>query len=271
MGPLIVTGAGVSLASGIPTFRGTDPGAVWSNDVMTNGTLSYFHRNPVASWQWYLSRLTSLGEEKPQPNDAHKAIVEWERKVRARGDDFLLVTQNVDTLHEQAGSKDFIKVHGSNDRVRCSRRGCKNGAPKGTLPLHRPAYKESGYRWIPNPATDVDVWKFYEKPSFETLPRCPICHALVRPHVLWFDEAYLDHVDYEWYRLVQYAKKTASEIWFIGTSLEVLVTSELLSIGRERGLPIHMLNPVLDTMSGATHPHVGYAEVWLPEYVAGLD
>ena len=70
---LVVTGAGISLASGIPTFRGRDPGAIWKRDVTELGTFRYFSEEPVGSWRWYLSRFAKTVGAKPNP--AHTALV----------------------------------------------------------------------------------------------------------------------------------------------------------------------------------------------------
>src|SRR5437868_296415 len=128
---LVCTGAGVSLASGIPTFRGTDPGAVWAGNVMEKGKRAYFERDPVGSWQFYLSRWQTLADKRP--NAAHTALVDIERWQRARGGDFTLVTQNIDCLHEAAGTQNLLKAHGSSDRLRCSAEGCAHAAPTGSV------------------------------------------------------------------------------------------------------------------------------------------
>src|SRR5262249_14007269 len=108
---LVLTGAGISLASGIPTFRGTDTAAVWASDVMELGTYAYFLRNPVKSWEWYRKRFAIAAGAKP--NAAHFALAELEKWQAARSGKFLLVTQNIDNLHEMAGSRELVKVHGS--------------------------------------------------------------------------------------------------------------------------------------------------------------
>src|SRR5688572_8040423 len=120
---LVVTGAGVSLASGIPTFRGTDPGAIWKHDLTELATFGFFQSDPVASWRFYLDRFDLVRDARP--NLAHRALAALESARAERGLEFLLVTQNVDTLHEAAGSTRMIKVHGSADRVRCSAPGCR--------------------------------------------------------------------------------------------------------------------------------------------------
>jgi NAD-dependent deacetylase len=164
---LVVTGAGVSLASGIPTFRGTDPGAIWKRDLTELATFAFFQSDPVESWRWYLDRFDLVRDARPNP--AHHALAAIDRARGERGEDFLLVTQNIDTLHEAAGSSRLLKVHGSADRVRCSALGCRLGAPRGSVPFGR-----------------VDAAAFLARPCLDTLPRCPECEAPLRPHVLWF-------------------------------------------------------------------------------------
>ena len=95
---LVVTGAGISLASGIPTFRGSDPGAVWKKDITELGTHRYFTQDPVGSWRWYTERFDLVLDK--EANAAHLALVDLERWQINRGGDFVLITQNVDPLHE---------------------------------------------------------------------------------------------------------------------------------------------------------------------------
>ena len=220
---LVVTGAGISLASGIPTFRGTDEGAVWSRDVLRLGTFAYFLEDPVGSWSWYLSLFD--GVLKAAPNPAHEALVAIERRCADRGDRFLLVTQNVDVLHERAGSARPVKVHGSADRVRCSREGCEHGAPRGSLP--REAF---------------DGARFLADPRLETLPRCPACEALLRQHVLWFDETYPSHADYRFDEVVR-AARSADRALFVGTSFSVGVTDLVLTSALVRRAPVLAIDP----------------------------
>jgi NAD-dependent deacetylase len=246
---LVITGAGISLASGIPTFRGTDPGAVWSVDVTTLGTRSYFEREPAASWHWYLKRFGGLTGKEPNP--AHRALVDLEELSAAEGREFLLVTQNVDTLHEMAGSRALAKVHGTADRVRCAQNGCVNGAPRGSLPR-----------------ADVDVRALLAAPVDANVPRCPACGGYLRQHVLWFDEYYTEHDDYQFTR-AQRAIAKAGVMLFVGTSFSVGITDNALSsaVGR---VPVWSVDP-----SGTSpHPKVSVlsakAEEALPEVVARM-
>jgi NAD-dependent deacetylase len=247
---LVVTGAGVSLASGIPTFRGTDPGAVWTRDVTELGTFAYFEEDPVGSWRWYLSRFDRVFDARP--NAAHAALAALERWQASRGGRFLLVTQNVDTLHEQAGSKDLVKVHGSADRVRCSRDGCRNGAPSGSLP-------RSGF----------DLAAFRSDPCPKRLPVCPDCGAVMRQHVLWFDEYYHSHDDYQYRRVVR-ASEEADRVLFVGTSFSVGVTDMLVRAARYGGASALLVDPGDGAVPPGVHHLRAKAEEALPEACRAL-
>src|SRR5438045_7825489 len=85
---LVLTGAGISLASGIPTFRGSDPGAVWAHDITELATLRYFTADPVGAWRWYRERF--LRVLAAHPNPAHRAVADLERWQACRRRDFLL-------------------------------------------------------------------------------------------------------------------------------------------------------------------------------------
>ncbi len=220
---LVVTGAGVSVASGIPTFRGDDPGAIWKKDVTELGTHRYFRSDPVGSWQWYLDRFEHvLGAT---PNPAHLALAALESWQQARGAEFLLVSQNIDTLHEAAGSRQLVKVHGTADRVRCARVGCKLGAPFGSLRR-----------------SEVDLAPFLARPCLETVPRCPACGELLRQHVLWFDEFYGEHADYQFARVEQALERMAL-VLFVGTSFSVGLTSRVLEAGLAWKVPMLSIDP----------------------------
>ena len=213
---LVITGAGVSAASGISTFRGSDPDAIWSRDTTELATRRFFEADPHESWRWYVARFARAIAARP--NAAHEALARLEARRRERGAGFTLITQNIDTLHEQAGSRALIKVHGSIDRVRCSREGCEHGAPRGSLPRKRFEYD----------GPDV--------------PSCPRCESRIRPHVLWFDEMYTEHEDYGYERAV-HACTTAACVIFVGTSMAVGITEMALQLALGRGVPVLHIEP----------------------------
>lgn len=249
-GLLVVTGAGVSAASGIPTFRGTDPGAIWKQDVTTLGTHAFFRQDPVGSWRWYLTRFARVPDARP--NAAHLALVDLERWHQGRGGDFLLVTQNVDALHERAGTRALVKVHGSADRVRCDRDGCVHGAPAGSLPR-----------------ASVDLERFLADPCEATLPRCPACAAPLRQHVLWFDEYYHSHADYRFARVLD-AAHAADLVLFVGTSFSVGVTDAVLGAARAARATVLSIDPGGHAPPRGVTPLAAPAEELLATVVAAL-
>ncbi len=241
-----LTGAGISVASGIPTFRGSDPGAIWANDVMEKGTRRYFQRDPVGSWSWYLGRFDKVWEV--GPNAAHVACHQLEEKAG-----IWLVTQNIDGLHQAAGSTDCIAIHGSASMVRCSAEGCVHGSPRGTLPWPSGAFQA-----------------FRSDPGRHTLPTCPACGAYLRPHVLWFDEYYGEHEGYG-FRRFQDELPGISTLVFVGTSFSVGITEISLShcvVGGCRGF---VIDPFMDH---PPHPQLRLlqrrSEELLPELVEAL-
>lgn len=150
---VILTGAGISAESGLATFR--DAGGVWAKyDYREVATPEGFARNPALVHQFYNFRRSEA--QKVAPNAAHRALAELERFQVERGGGFVLVTQNVDNLHEAAGSKNLIHMHGELLRYLCARCG------------------ESG-SWL----DDLAV---------ETV--CPSCGRAggMRPDVVWFNE-----------------------------------------------------------------------------------
>lgn len=146
---VILTGSGVSAESGIPTFR--DPrGGLWARYRPEDlATPAAFERDPALVWQWYQWRRQLIAEARP--NEAHMAIAALERLLPK----LTLVTQNVDGLHQRAGSRAVIEFHGNIHRNRCA---------------------------AENRLLELDV-RGCGKP-----PRCPHCNARIRPDVVWFGE-----------------------------------------------------------------------------------
>jgi NAD-dependent deacetylase len=172
---LVITGAGVSAESGIPTFRGKD--GYWRNlDPIKLATAEAFARDPELVWRWYRERRQRIRDA--QPNAAHKAIA----KLARHADDFLLVTQNVDDLHARSGltKAGMVQIHGDIFVTRCSRcdwsvQLCDTGASgDGNDQMFagiRPSIKQA-----------------QEEQENVGLPRCAKCDALMRPGVVWFGE-----------------------------------------------------------------------------------
>jgi NAD-dependent deacetylase len=160
---LVITGAGVSAESGIPTFRGKD--GYWRNlDPIKLATPEAFARDPELVWQWYRERRQRI--RGAQPNAAHEAIA----KLAQCADEFLLVTQNVDDLHERAGlaKAEMVQIHGDIFVTKCSR--CDS----------------NGHDYPPSRSDDAASEQ--EEEQENGVPRCTKCGALMRPGVVWFGE-----------------------------------------------------------------------------------
>jgi NAD-dependent deacetylase len=153
----VMTGAGISAESGVPTFRGAD--GLWRNYRATDlATPDAFARDPRLVWQWYRWRRGIIG--RAEPNPGHLALARLQCRIPA----LTLITQNVDGLHQRAGSTDAIELHGNIWRARCAR-GCgvvRDAA--GETPGDEPAGGQ------------------------DPVPVCA-CGALLRPDVVWFGEA----------------------------------------------------------------------------------
>ncbi|HUQ05278.1 MAG TPA: NAD-dependent deacylase [Kofleriaceae bacterium] len=164
---LVLTGAGVSAESGVPTFRDAD--GLWEgHDVQQVATPSAFLRDPLLVWRFYSERRANM--DGVEPNDGHRALAALERRL---GNRFLLVTQNVDGLHAAAGSERMIELHGNLMTSRCT---VCDRAPFAD----RTAYKPG------------------------VAPMCGRCKAagkdaLLRPHIVWFgeliDRRYLERIE----------------------------------------------------------------------------
>jgi NAD-dependent deacetylase len=145
----VLTGAGVSAESGVPTFRGD--GGLWKKfrpEELAN--FNAFVRNPELVWEWYAYRRKLIHEVKPNP--AHYGLAALERHVKG----FTLVTQNIDNLHTRAGSKNVLELHGNIERSYCIQ--CRTPAPES------------------------------EMEGVTSVPHCTKCGGLIRPDVVWFGE-----------------------------------------------------------------------------------
>jgi NAD-dependent deacetylase len=194
------TGAGISAESGVPTFRG--PQGLWrSFSPEKLATPEAFAEDPRLVWEWYDWRRQIISQVKPNPG--HRALAEIERRAPGR---FTLVTQNVDGLHDRAGSRHPVKLHGDIWQLRCT--GCAAEIRNEQAPLE------------PLP------------------PRCP-CGALLRPAVVWFGEAIPEDA---WEQAFEAATQ-AQVFLVIGTSVTVYPAAGLVAVARKSGARIAVLNP----------------------------
>jgi NAD-dependent deacetylase len=201
---VVLTGAGISAESGVPTFRGA--GGLWRKFRAEDlATPQAFARDPKLVWEWYAWRREML--VKCEPNAAHRTLVEIETHANAKGGAFTLITQNIDGLHEAAGSRSVLRVHGSIWSMRCMRDGTS--------------------------------WEDRRVPLPEIPPRCPKCGSLARPDVVWFGEM-LDDL------LLQAAMDAAAQartMLVVGTSALVQPAASLPLIAKRNGARLVEINP----------------------------
>ena len=225
---IALTGAGISAESGIPTFRGN--GGFWTvgSDVYRPeeiSTLAFFSAHPEQYWAWSLWRRNTWGSA--PPNAAHLALVRLER---ALGERFLVITQNIDGLHHQAGHHPdrVYEGHGNLHLMRC-------GAPCSLDTWPIPAGIGPTDQDEPLSPEDRDQLV------------CPKCGAMTRPHTLWFDETYTE----EHYRIhsARTAAKQASLLLVIGTSGATRLPHDVFSLAGLNGAVLIDINPETNPFS----------------------
>eukprot|EP00252_Welwitschia_mirabilis_P012054 TRINITY_DN2681_c0_g1_i1.p1 TRINITY_DN2681_c0_g1~~TRINITY_DN2681_c0_g1_i1.p1 ORF type:complete len:313 (+),score=60.99 TRINITY_DN2681_c0_g1_i1:77-1015(+) len=169
----VLTGAGISAESGIPTFRGA--GGLWRTWNATElATPEAFAANPSLVWEFYHYRRCVVANA--VPNRGHFALGMLEKQCESDGKQFTLITQNIDGLHWKAGSRNVVELHGSLWKTRCCR--CDD-VEENTDRVICPALDGKG-------APDPHI-KDAQIPVAE-LPHCKRCNGLLRPHVVWFGE-----------------------------------------------------------------------------------
>ena len=221
----VLTGAGVSAASGIPTFRGAD--GLWKKvRAETLATPEAFANDPKLVWEWYDWRRGMIAAARP--NAAHEVLAAWTRERTG----VTLITQNVDGLHERGGAANLLRLHGSIWHVRCWQ-GCRAGR------------------------TD---WREDAVPLPRLPPTCPHCGGLVRPAVVWFGEP----LDPAVIRRAQEAC-ACDVFLTVGTSAIVYPAAGLVLAARRRGAFTVEINVETTDATGAVDVALrGPAEEVLP-------
>lgn len=202
----VLTGAGISAESGIPTFRG--PGGLWRTYRPEDlATPEAFSRDPKLVWEWYDWRRGVIAEA--QPNAGHLALSELDRRAKQ----FTLITQNVDGLHDRAGSRNILKVHGDIWTVRCEACGRERADDRPSIP--------------------------------DLPPRCA-CGGIERPGVVWFGEALPARV---WSRAEKSARE-ADVFFVIGTAAVVFPAAGLVALAKSAGAKVVEINIAETPVSG---------------------
>jgi NAD-dependent deacetylase len=205
----ILTGAGVSAESGIPTFREAQTGLWAQFDPQELATPEAFQRNPKLVWDWYAWRRELV--MRAAPNPSHLALAQIERHVPQ----FTLITQNIDSLHQRAGSRNVIELHGNIMRTRC--------------------FDDNHL---------VESWA----ESDELPPRCPRCGGMLRPDVVWFGEA----LPHEGLAAAHAATQSCDLFFAIGTSGVVEPAASLPLMALRRGAVVVVVNPEYRSSPGPT-------------------
>ena len=198
---VVLTGAGVSAASGVPTFRGDD--GLWRQYQAEDlATPEAFARDPRLVWEWYDWRRTTIAAARP--NAAHEVLARWSTRSG-----FVLITQNVDGLHERAGTRNVIRFHGSIWELRCA---AECGAP---------------------------AWENHDTPLQPLPPLCPACGGIARPGVVWFGE----NIDPAVLARSSDAAGGADVFLSVGTSSLVYPAAGLLHHAKRNGAFTVEINP----------------------------
>eukprot|EP00924_Labyrinthula_sp_SR-Ha-C_P006520 augustus_masked-scaffold_38-processed-gene-0.44-mRNA-1 protein AED:1.00 eAED:1.00 QI:0/-1/0/0/-1/1/1/0/337 len=196
---LFVTGAGLSVASGIPCWR-TAENAVWQNYAKGTFTKTRFQQDPEAFLSYFSQALdiSSLGLKKP--NAAHEAIAFL---AKLYGDRIRVITQNVDDLHREVPEDNLIKIHGCLKTSKCFTESCE--------------YSRTNLHKVGAKVFDIQ--------------RCPGCNEIMCPNCLLFDEDYDDHDSYQFEKAIDWIDE-ADDIVFVGTSFSVSITNIIFDLAR---------------------------------------
>jgi NAD-dependent deacetylase len=223
----VLTGAGMSAESGVPTFRGQ--GGFWENESFEElATPQGFARDPDKVWRWYDERRRGVAA--CAPNAGHRALAEYE----ARHPGMKLITQNIDGLHQAAGSRSVVELHGALFRVRCTRDGTAREDRRVPLP--------------------------------EIPPRCA-CGALLRPDIVWFGEA----IPQPAIEAAFGAARRAALFLVIGTSAVVYPAAGLPAVASGAGAWVVEINPEPTAISDQVDEVLrGPAAVILPELLGAV-
>ena len=220
---VFVTGAGISQESGIPTFRGKD--GLWRNyDAMKLATIDAFYENPKLVWEWYNERRRNIFES--EPNLGHKAIADLEKYAEVK-----VLTQNIDGLHQKAGSKDVLELHGSIVKIKCTSCDFK----------------------------DEKTGEFFKMP-----PLCK-CGNLLRPDVVWFGESLPQEI---WQNAMVFASQCDIMV-IAGTSLAVSPANTLPIYAKQNDALLIEVNPQTTEMSSEMDLTIrNTSAIALPEFVS---
>ena len=234
---LVLTGAGMSAESGIATFRDAHAGLWARYDPMTLATLEAFDQDPDLVWGWYCWRMARIRDAEPNPG--HRALAQLAQRYSAPRRRWHIVTQNVDDLHERAGSDEVVHLHGALHALRCRQCG---------RPYLDHSIVDICHTAVDTAADTVATRAHVDpadNPPRRPPPRCPQCGGPIRPGVVWFGEALPEPA---WRRAVE-AAHDADLVLVVGTSGLVTPAASLPGIARTQGARVVEINPVPTALS----------------------
>ncbi len=219
----ILTGAGISAESGIPTFRDKQTG-LWEQYRAEDLSCPLaFERDPQLVWSWYQWRRHLVHDKKPNP--AHHALAQWQQNAKSMNQQLTLITQNVDDLHEQAGSV-VTHLHGHLWRNRCSQ-------------CDRPDELDSANIHVEQQALNKSERSNAMNVHNEQLINCIYCNGYIRPDIVWFGESLPVH---SW-QTAENAAANCDVFISIGTSSLVYPAAGLAQIAKQNGAKTIEINP----------------------------
>jgi len=227
----VLTGAGISAESGVPTFRGAQ--GIWNDENMAKlATPRGFLEDPARGWAFYNDRRVNMGGVGPNP--AHVSLAQFEKA----GYDIVVITQNIDGLHAAAGSRNILELHGSIWEIKCSNAECR-----------------------------LKIYEDREIPMSDLNPKCEVCGSPLRPNVVFFEEQLDPFIVME----AEKRSMESDVFLIVGTSGVVYPAAGFAHVARVYGARLYDINVEPSALSGICHGSVtGKAGDVLPQFLSEL-
>ncbi len=232
---LFITGAGISADSGLPTYRGF--GGLYEQKRTVEGfrieeclSGTMLRKKPEITWKYMLQLGMAIAGH--EPNDAHRIIATWEKRLAKQGGKLVILTQNIDGYHRAAGSKNVYEFHGSLDTLHCT--NCS---------------------WSEKLQLDTTVRTRLQELQRSLPPRCPKCDAVIRPRVVLFGED-LPLSETEGFQREFRGGKGFDLVFSVGTSAMFYYITEPLDLAKTQGVPTIEINPAESEQTGQAAIHL---------------
>ena len=231
----VLSGAGMSAESGVPTFRDQQVGLWQQYDPLEIASPTAWREAPERVWAWYAWRASMV--RRAEPNAGHRAIGAWQGREGVQLD---VVTQNVDGLHERAGSRRLVALHGRVADVVCL--GCRRTTPRAALQdrldAANPGWLERHADVAARPDGDVDL----EQTEGFVVPGCEECAGVLKPDVVFFGENVPKHRVERCYAAVDALVPAGGALLVAGSSLAVMSGLRFVRRAAKQGTPVVIVN-----------------------------